>query len=76
MTTNWTHPIHSRGVLSPRLDVRGGKLLSNKLIDRYAREGRYGTERQDEALSRVPSKKRKFSPQRAAAELLRKLLGQ
>jgi hypothetical protein len=72
--SKWTHPTHARGVQSPRLDVRGGKLLSDKQIDKYAREGRYGTEIQDEALGRVKTKKRKFSAQRAAAALLERLL--
>lgn len=73
--SKWTHPSHARGVQSPRLDVRGGKLLSDKQIDKYVREGRYGTDKQDEALGRVKKKQRKYSAQRAAAALIRKLLG-
>lgn len=75
MASKWIHPSHARGIQSPRLDVRGGKLLSDRQIDHYAKEGRYGTEKQDNVLSQVKTKKRKFSAQRAAAELLSKLLG-
>lgn len=38
----WTHPVHARGVRSPRFDVRGGELLSDDRIDHYARLGYYG----------------------------------
>jgi len=52
----WTHPIHARGIRSPRLDVRGEKLLSDRQIHRYAKEGRYGTEVQAAALGNQNAK--------------------
>jgi hypothetical protein len=74
--SKWTHPIHARGVRSPRLDVRGGKLLTDKQITKYAKLGYYGTEAQAAALSKdKKKKKRKASPQTQALLALRKLLG-
>lgn len=65
--SNWTHPIHARGIRSPQIGVRGAKLLTNKMIDQYAREGRYGTAAQTTALSK---KKKRLSPLKQALRLL------
>lgn len=70
----WTHPIHARGVKSPKLDVRGSKLLTDKDIHKYAKAGYYGTEVQTHALASEPKKKKRISPLSAAAKLLRELL--
>lgn len=71
----WTHPIHARGVKSPRLDVRGSKLLTDKDIHNYAKVGYYGTEVQQHAQASEPTKKRKkVSPFAAAKRLLKELL--
>lgn len=71
----WTHPIHARGVKSPKLDVRGSKLLTDKDIHKYAKAGYYGTETQAHALASEPkAKKRKMSPIAAAKRLLKELL--
>lgn len=71
----WTHPIHARGVRSPRLDVRGAKLLTDKDIHKYAKAGYYGTEVQAHAHASEPvKKKRNVSPLAAAKRLLKELL--
>lgn len=71
----WTHPVHARGVRSPRLDVRGSKLLTDKDIHKYAEAGYYGTEVQEHAIANEPKKKQKrVSPLKAAARLLKELL--
>lgn len=75
-TTKWTHPIHAKGVRSPRLDVRGGKLLTDKKIHHYAKAGFYGTEVQAAALENQKEKKKRKRPLsslQAAMALLRSL---
>jgi len=62
MPSKWTHPIHARGVRSPKMDFgHVGKILTNRQIDKYARSGRYGTERQEAALTKLKTKKQKQS---------------
>lgn len=69
----WTHPIHARGVRSPRFDVRGGKLLTDKQIHKYALEGRYGTDIQADAMGK-PRKRKGESQADKALRLLKKLM--
>ena len=58
--TKWTHPIHARGVRSPKLDFgHVGKILTDKQIDKYARQGLYGTENQEAALAKLKTKKQR-----------------
>lgn len=60
--SKWTHPIHARGVRSPKIDFgHVGKVLTDKQIDEYARQGRYGTEMQEAALAKLKTKKQKQS---------------
>ena len=68
----WRHPVHARGVRSPRFDVRGGELLDDDRIDHYTRLGYYGTEKQNALLSqdkKGKKVKRKAKPVTLAAAL-------
>lgn len=70
--SKWTHPVHARGVPSPRLDsAHVGKLLSDKQIHEYAKLGYYGSENQTAAVAKDSKKKTKTS----VSKLLKQLLG-
>lgn len=75
MPTKWIHPVHARGIRSPRLDVRGQKLLTDRKIHQYAKAGFYGTEVQDAANGVPKAKRRKReNPMAQARRLLATLL--
>src|SRR6266436_2503032 len=67
----------SSRVGSNSFSVRGGKLLTDRMIDRYAREGYYGPRIQRIALALQASKasqRRPLSAVEAAQKLLQKWL--
>jgi hypothetical protein len=61
-------------IRSTNFSVRGGKLLSDRKILQYAREGRYGPELQDRALAHKSPKARKKVKDDLLARALRELL--
>jgi hypothetical protein len=64
----------SSRIRSTNFAVRGGKLLSDKKILQYAREGKYGTEFQDRALAHKSPKQRAKVKNDLLARALKELL--
>ena len=71
--SSWIHPIHARGIKSPQYDCITGPLTDRKL-NSYILEGKYGEEARDQLIAERARKKQKpISPQKLINKLLKQL---
>lgn len=69
---SWRHPVHARGIKSPQFSGATTP-LTNKKIDQYILQGRYGEEEKNRLIEERKKQKKKI--RFVFEDVLKRLLG-